>query len=44
MLGQYFSHAYLPPAEVGDVSELQEFTHQPLAPEVESMKHEAALI
>ena len=30
MLAQYFSNAYLPPDEVGAISELVEFTHQPV--------------
>ena len=31
MLAQYIGNAYLPPAEVGELSELEEFTQQPLA-------------
>ena len=30
MLAQYIGNAYLPPAEVGDLSELVEFSHQPV--------------
>ncbi len=34
MLAQYINNAYLPPAEVGDVSELVEFSHQPDLPTI----------
>lgn len=44
MLAQYFSNAYLPPAEVGAISELVEFTHQPIDSTVASVQHEAALV
>ncbi len=43
MLAQYFSNAYLPPNEVGDISELEEFTQQPVDPTIQSVQHEAAL-
>ena len=36
MLAQYIGNAYLPPAEVGDLSELVEFSHQPEMPAVPS--------
>ena len=34
MLAQYIDNAYLPPSEVGDVSDLIEFTRQPESPKV----------
>ncbi len=44
MLAQYFSNAYLPASEVGAISDLEEFTHQPVDSTIESVKHEAALV
>ena len=34
MLAQYIGNAYLPPAEIGDLSELEEFAAQPVASSV----------
>ena len=36
MLAQYIGNAYLPPTEVGEISELVEFSHQPELPAVPS--------
>ena len=44
MLAQYFSNAYLPPNEVGAISEIVEFTHQPVDAVVGSVEHVAALV
>jgi len=44
MLAQYFSNAYLPPNEVGEISDLVEFTHQPVDSKVAGMHREAALV
>ncbi len=44
MLGQYFSNAYLPPAQVGAISELEEFTHQEIDPTIAKVQHEAVLV
>ncbi len=44
MLAQYFSNAYLPPSEVGAISELEEFTQQPIDSAVRTVQHEAALV
>ena len=43
MLGQYFSNAYLPPREVGAISDLEEFTRQPVDPIIEAVPHEVVL-
>ena len=44
MLAQYFSNAYLPPNEIGAISELEEFTHQPIDPLIESVRTQPALV
>lgn len=40
MLAQYIGNAYLRPAEIGDLSELEEFTRQPTAAAVSAPAHE----
>ena len=44
MLGQYFSNAYLPPSEAGDIAELVEFTRQPVDAVIQSVDHVPALV
>ena len=43
MLAQYIGNAYLPPAEVGDLSELEEFTQQPTGATLPASAREPAL-
>ncbi len=43
MLAQYIGNAYLPPAEVGELSELEEFTRQPKSAAVSAPAHEPTL-
>ncbi len=42
MLAQYIGNAYLPPAELGDVSELEEFSHQPTQSAIAQAEHALA--
>ena len=44
MLAQYFSNAYLPPSEVGAISDLEEFSHQPVDTAIAGVQQEAALV
>ena len=43
MLAQYIGNAYLPPAEVGELSELEEFTQQPTGATFPKPTHEAVV-
>ena len=44
MLAQYFSNAYLPPTQVGAISELEEFTQQHVDPTIQQVQREPALV
>lgn len=44
MLAQYFSNAYLPPPEIGAISDLEEFTHQRVDPTIQQVSAEPALV
>ena len=44
MLAQYIGNAYLPPVEVGELSELEEFTRQPTGTVVAAPTHEPTLV
>ena len=44
MLAQYIGNAYLPPVEVGDLSDLEEFTRQPVAATVSEPLYQTAAV